>query len=139
MKRKGLQYGALPFRRPTSEQIEILLISSLETHRWVIPKGWPKPGEEHEAAVREAFEEAGLMGAVSSSPLGSYEYSKLGRRGRPRTCRVSVHLFRVFTEADNWPEMDRRERLWLPIEHAAMHVAEEELRNLIFRVPSAIL
>ena len=34
------QYAALPWRRDANGGIEILLITSRETRRWVIPKGW---------------------------------------------------------------------------------------------------
>lgn len=138
MKQKGLQYGALPFRRLSGEQMQILLISSLESRRWIIPKGWPKGGEEHEAAEREAFEEAGVLGVARSCAVGTYEYPKRRADGHQWICRVSVHLLEVLEEVIDWPEKKLRYRVWLPVEEAAGRVAEPELKRLIRGVPTEI-
>ncbi|HEY8579134.1 MAG TPA: NUDIX hydrolase, partial [Beijerinckiaceae bacterium] len=84
------QVAALPWRlAPTG--VEILLITSRGTKRWVIPKGWPMPGRRpHEAAQREAYEEAGVKGAIEPAPLGCYEYRKAAKNGALILCRVDV-------------------------------------------------
>lgn len=54
------QYGALCFRFGEDGAVEILLITSRDSGRWIIPKGWPmKKKEPHEAAAVEAWQEAG--------------------------------------------------------------------------------
>ena len=59
-----LQFAVLPWRRV--ERIEIMLVSSRETGRWVLPKGWPMKGiKPHNSAAREALEEAGILGKVA--------------------------------------------------------------------------
>ena len=71
-----------------------MLVTSRGTGRWIIPKGWPmKRKAPHAAAAREALEEAGVVGEVQSSPLGSYSYEKRlkkGARYRVRGARFSV-------------------------------------------------
>ncbi|MBL7405872.1 NUDIX domain-containing protein, partial [Escherichia coli] len=71
------QVGALPFRHGRDGKTKILLVTSRESRRWVIPKGWPMKGRKpFEAAAREAYEEAGLRGAVGKRPIGLYLYQK---------------------------------------------------------------
>ena len=71
-KATGIQYAALPYRIEAG-QVRVLLITSRETHRWVIPKGWPMNGlKPQDAAAVEAAEEAGLIGSIESQPLGSF-------------------------------------------------------------------
>jgi 8-oxo-dGTP pyrophosphatase MutT (NUDIX family) len=120
------QSGVIPYRIRNGE-IEVLLITSLKRKRWVIPKGviepWVSPAD---SAVQEAWEEAGLVGQVSSTSLGSYEYRKWGG-----TCHVEVFLLRVETVLEEWPEVGLREREWLSLEEAASRVREEELKRII--------
>ena len=128
------QYAALCWRRGASGGVEVLLITSRETRRWVIPKGWPirtmKPGP---SAAREAFEEAGVEGEVSKKPVGVYHYDKRLRSGRLQHVRVPVYALGVSRELDCWPEMAERERAWLAPAEAAERVEEPELRSLIRR------
>jgi 8-oxo-dGTP pyrophosphatase MutT (NUDIX family) len=71
-----VQFAALPFRL-VEERLEVLLITSRETRRWIIPKGWAEKGTKPRTmAAREAFEEAGVRGKVGKLPYGSYRYEK---------------------------------------------------------------
>src|SRR5215468_11570993 len=77
---RRLQYGALPYRTSNGHRAQFMLVTSRETRRWIIPKGWPKRGKSpHRSAAREAFEEAGVIGAVGRRPVGSFSYAKNGR------------------------------------------------------------
>ncbi len=77
-----MQYAALPYR--VRDGLELLLITSRETGRWVIPKGWPMKGKTaHAAAAREALEEAGLKGKIGKQSLGDYSYGKRLSNGAP--------------------------------------------------------
>ena len=68
--------GALVYRLK-NDAVEFLLITSRGTGRWIIPKGWPMPGRTlAQAALREAYEEAGIRGIVETSSIGSYQYYK---------------------------------------------------------------
>jgi 8-oxo-dGTP pyrophosphatase MutT (NUDIX family) len=67
---KRVQYGALPYRLSAGSRPQFMLITSRETRRWVIPKGWPKKGKSPQySAAREAFEEAGSSARLPSAPL----------------------------------------------------------------------
>lgn len=126
------QYATLPWRPGPDGSPEILLITSRETRRWVIPKGWPirrlKPAQ---AAAREAFEEAGVEGVVGTTPLGSYRYDKQLLAGKSQPVIVDIFVLQVLTEHAEWPEMAEREKRWMTKTEAATLVEEPELRALI--------
>ena len=85
------QVGALPFRHGRDGQTKILLVTSRESRRWVIPKGWPMKGRKpFQAAAREAYEEAGLRGAVGKRPIGHYLYQKRLKNLDAVLCQVKV-------------------------------------------------
>ncbi len=126
----GRQYAALPFRYRHS--LEILLISSRETHRWVIPKGWPMKGRKpHAAAAREALEEAGVVGRIAKRSIGSYQYVKRLKNGAPLLCTVEVFPMMVRHQRHHWREQGQRTTQWFPAEEAAVVVEEPELKTLI--------
>ncbi len=126
-----LQYAALPFRFGATGEVEIMLITSRETRRWVIPKGWPIKGlEPHETAEREAFEEAGLRGCAAKRPVGRYRYEKRLQQSTV-LCEVAVYPFAVTTQRKRWPEQHQREGRWFSAEEAANAVREEDLQRLI--------
>lgn len=126
------QVAALPYRRKGT--LEILLITSRETRRWVIPKGWPMEDRSlARAAEQEAFEEAGLRGDIKSKPFGAYRYLKHKADGEAVDCQVKVFPFQVRGQAKDWPEKGQRELRWFPAADAAEAVDEPELRDLIRR------
>ena len=45
------QVGALPVRKTRKGALEVLLVSSRDTGRWVIPKGWPAKRMTDSAAI----------------------------------------------------------------------------------------
>jgi len=125
------QVAALPWRRG-AEGLEILLITSRETRRWVTPKGGRMTGRtDPEAAAQEALEEAGVEGIVDQRPLGQFRYLKRLKRRASRWLTVDVYGLRVTAEHDDWKERDERVREWLPPEEAARRVDEPELQALI--------
>ena len=116
----------------------MLLITSRETKRWVIPKGNLIKGlDEHRAAAREAFEEAGISGIPCPSPIGQYRYDKHRKGGKIETARVQVFPLAVVTQFERWPEFDERDTRWFTLRDAANAVNESELKALIlsFREP----
>ena len=128
-----VQVAALPWRL-TNEGVEVMLVTSRGTGRWVLPKGWPEGGEHwHEAAAREAAEEAGLSGGTSSIEIGRFHYGKVLRSGMEWRCEVHVFPLEVDTVADRWPEMKKRKRRWFRAADAARLVNEPELSELITR------
>jgi len=90
-----------------------MLITSRETRRWVIPKGWPMRGlKPHRAAEREAYEEAGLKGHIGKVAVGTYAYEKRLANGVAVPCEVSVYPLQVTSQRKRWPEMSQRDGRW---------------------------
>lgn len=129
------QIAVLPyrFRGPLQDgPTEVLLITSRETKRWVIPKGNPLTGmTRHAAAAIEAEEEAGVIGAVCPTPIGSYQYRKRRANGAAVLLDVEVFPLAVTNELADWKESDERERRWFPFDAAAAAVEEPDLQALI--------
>ncbi|WP_294055494.1 DUF47 family protein [Sphingomonas sp.] len=112
--------------------VRILLVTSRENKRWVIPKGNPPQGvSAHSAAALEAEEEAGVRGLVCPTPLGSYRYRKRRRNGASLMVDVDVFPLAVRSELPDWKERAERERRWFSLAEAAAAVEEPDLRDLI--------
>lgn len=112
-------------------RVEVMMVTSRETGRWVIPKGWPMEGiPPEEAAAREAWEEAGALGKVSADPLGRFVYDKVLRDRSVRSCCVTVYPLRLREVKSRWPERKERRRKWFDAEEAAGLVAETGLSDL---------
>src|SRR5580698_9776099 len=91
----GIQYAALPYRF-AGEAVEILLITTRRTRRWIVPKGWPIEGLSPSAsAAREALEEAGISGEMQAEPIGFFHYFKLLRNDVNVPCNVDVFAMKV--------------------------------------------
>ncbi len=126
-----LQVAALPWRK-ADDGVEIMVITSRDTGRWVLPKGWPESGENlFDAAAREAGEEAGLSGSISRQEIGRYFYAKALPSGEEIPCEVLVYPLEVDMVADNWKEKRERKRKWVSPAVAARMLAEPDLRKLI--------
>lgn len=127
-----MQVAALPWRQTEAGTIEVMLVTSRGTGRWVVPKGWPRKTEAlHEAAAREAAEEAGIEGVTAPDEIGSFFYGKELASGLSRHCQVHVFPLYVETEADKWPEHKLRTRRWFSPQEAASLVDEPDLAELI--------
>jgi len=126
-----VQVAALPWRE-RGGLIEVMLITSRDTGRWVLPKGWPEGGEElHESAAREAAEEAGIAGTMSHIKAGSYFYGKVLPTGMRRRCEVRVFPMQVSEVVSDWPEKNERRREWFSAGRAAQLVREPDLGEII--------
>lgn len=127
------QYGALCFRyKEGGPEIEILLITSRETRRWVIPKGWPMKGKKpHEAAAIEAWEEAGARGRANKRSVGSYTYLKELADGNVAFCIVDLFQIEVTEINTNFKERGQRVLNWVSPSEAARRVREIELKSLL--------
>jgi len=137
MKSKALyprQFAALPWRIGNGGLREVMLLTTRETHRWAIPKGWPMKGRKPaEVARQEAYEEAGLIGRmVGKRPVGSFHYEKRLAK-KAIICEVQVFLFRVERQLDDWPEKGQRECRWFDANEAATLVEEGGLAEILDR------
>lgn len=126
-----VQYAALPWR-VNAGKLEILLITTLKTHRWIVPKGWPMEAlSPRECAAREALEEAGVSGSISGKPIGSFRYLKRRKDGEVVPCKVDVFALEVTGQRRSWAEKGVRELRWCSIEDALASVGEPGLRQII--------
>ncbi|TPI29533.1 NUDIX hydrolase [Mesorhizobium sp. B3-2-1] len=125
------QVAAIPFRLNTHGDIEVMLVTSRTTRRFIVPKGWPMKGKNgRKAATIEALEEAGVVGKTLKQPAGTYSYWK---RLANRFVRVDVVVFllEVTEELADWQEAKRRQRAWLAPVDAAMLIDEPDLATLV--------
>ena len=127
----NVQYAALPWRA-TEDAVEILLVTTLKTRRWIVPKGWPLAGRTPgESASSEALEEAGVTGEVGPKALGSFLYNKHRKSGEVTPCKVHVYPMRVISQRRSWPDKRTRETCWCSPEEALGRVTDPGLRRLI--------
>jgi 8-oxo-dGTP pyrophosphatase MutT (NUDIX family) len=130
------QSAVIPYRvngrvRSQAPLIEVMLITSRKRKRWVIPKGIIEPGmTPQESALKEAYEEAGIRGNVSATACGVYFYEKW-----QGICRVEVFLLEVTEVLPDWPEAALRDREWMTFEEAANRVRENDLKQLLLKIP----
>ena len=125
------QVAALCWRQDKGKP-EVLLITSRETGRWVIPKGWPmKDVGIAETAQVEAWEEAGVEGKLAGTCLGLYAYHKVLGSGADVPCMVAVFPLKVKSLKDDFPEAKARKRRWFSPKKAAARVDEPELKAII--------
>ena len=125
------QVAAIPFRLNAGGDIEVMLVTSRTTRRFIVPKGWPMKGKSgRKAATIEAQEEAGVLGKTLKEPAGTYSYWK---RLANRFVRVDVivYLMEVTEELADWQEAKRRQRAWLPPTDAALLIDEPDLSTLV--------
>ena len=110
----------------------VLLVTSRETRRWIVPKGWVERGvAAADQAALEAFEGAGLRGRIGRKPIGRYRYAKQLRGGRSLPVRVDVFVLQVEGRQDDWPEKGQREAVWATPEQAAALVEEPGLAAIL--------
>lgn len=125
------QYAALPYV-VSRDGIELCLITSRSTGRWLIPKGWPQKGmAPHKLAALEAFEEAGLKGTIDPRPIGSFRYMKQLGDGSEIECDVSVYPMLVDYQAINWPEQEQRTIIWVKPQETVKLVDNEKLADIL--------
>lgn len=124
------QVGALPLRRG-SAGIEVCLVTTRETRRWTIPKGWPmKSKTDREAAAIEARQEGGLVGKVGKAPIGSFLYWKR-RTAQLDLVEVAVYEMQVKEQLATWKEAGQRYVMWFPVEAATELVEEPGLKTIL--------
>lgn len=132
-----VQYAALPYRRTGDLLIEVLLVTSRDTGRWIIPKGWPLKGKApHKTAAREAREEAGVVGKISRRPIGSFCYEKRLKGGKIVVCKVQVFALKVKRQQASWQEKGERQLKWLSRATAAKTVGDRVLGTIISSLPN---
>ncbi|PVB63552.1 NUDIX hydrolase [Labrenzia sp. 011] len=134
-----LQIAALCFR-PGDKEPEILLVSTRDTGRLILPKGWPeKDKPAHQTAIIEAYEEAGVVGKAEPRPMGSFRsYKGLSKGVKIRT-KVLVFKIRFEKQLEDFPEIGQRQCVWLPLSEAIEAVNEPALKRFLRRKRSEIM
>lgn len=123
------QAGVVPFRHKRNA-IEVCLIRNKGRKRWKIPKGFVDPGESlRQAALKEAWEEAGLRGRLVGESIGSYRYEKWNL-----DLTVAVFLMEVWEVADTWEECESRERGWASLDDALARLRKHPVNPLLKHV-----
>jgi 8-oxo-dGTP pyrophosphatase MutT (NUDIX family) len=127
----ALQVAALCWR----EGGEVLLIRTLGSNRWILPKGWPMRGKTlAEAAALEAWEEAGVKGRISPTAIGCFQSEKRRGSGVKQASRVEVFALKVETTHNDFPEADQRQLRWFSAADAAKKLREPEMHQMIQRL-----
>jgi hypothetical protein len=132
------QVGVLGYRHGPNREIQFMLITSRETRRFTIPKGWQIKGKnEPQSAGKEAKQEAGIVGRLGSTPIGEYQYWK---RLRSAFVPITVRVFamEVEEELSRWREHRQRTRAWLTPEQAETLVDEPALGALLLDAGRAL-
>ena len=133
------QFAALCYRI-RNDKPEFLMVTSRGTKRWIIPKGWPLDGHTPaNAALQEAWEEAGVLGRVAGPCLGLFSYHKSAPQEGGLPCVAMVYPVRVRALAEDYPEKDERKRRWMRRKKAAAKVDEPELAQIIRRFDPKLL
>lgn len=136
-KNDTVHYAALPFLIEDGHP-KVLLVTSRETKRWILPKGKPeKKLRPPEVAAREAFEEAGVYGKISPEPFAVFDSVKRLDNGREVPIKIQVYLFEVNKVLADWPEKKERERRWATPGEAALLATEPGLVSVLLNFSAA--
>ena len=128
---ENVQYAALPWRL-VNGAVEVLLITTRNTRRWIVPKGWPiAEYTPEDCAAYEALEEAGVTGLVDAQALGTFHYDKQRKSSEILSCKVYVFAMKVTRRRRKWPEKGVRDCEWCSVVEAVSRVSEPGLRRLI--------
>lgn len=134
----GEQIAALPMQWDKTGKLRVLMVTSRDTGRWVMPKGWEMDGKKPWAAAEiEALEEAGAKGHIGKKVIGVYHYPKQRGDGTAVRCRVRVYPMIVDTLSRDWKERKERKRKWFTPKAAAKRVDEPELSELLLTLCDA--
>jgi 8-oxo-dGTP pyrophosphatase MutT (NUDIX family) len=128
-----VQYGALPYRFTPMAALEILVVTTRQSRRWIVPKGWPiKRLTPAKSAAREAFEEAGVRGKIGVRPIGTFSYKKTAdANGAEADCEVKIFPLLVRRQSATWPESAQRVAQWVDPEKAISLIREPELKSIV--------
>lgn len=133
------QFAALCYRI-VNGKAQVLLITSRRGGRWIIPKGWPMDGKTPgEAALQEAWEEAGVSGKVAGPCLGLFSYHKDMERKSDLPCVAMIYPVRVKSLAKDFPEAGMRKRKWMSPKKAAARISDPELAHIVRKFDPRVL
>jgi 8-oxo-dGTP pyrophosphatase MutT (NUDIX family) len=113
--------------------LEILVVTTRQSRRWIVHKGWPiKRLTPSKSAAREAFEEAGVRGKIGARPIGNFRYKKAANEtGADADCEIKVFPLLVRRQSATWPESGQRMIQWVDPEKAISLIREPELKSIV--------
>jgi len=127
-----VQFGALPYRISARGELELLLVTTRQSGRWIIPKGGPVKGLKAAAsAAQEAYEEAGVRGVVKARPIGRFNFEKSLAEGVMIPCEVAVFSLYVTKQYSSWPEQTQRICRWFEPAEALAKLTDEGLISIV--------
>ncbi|KAA0972099.1 NUDIX hydrolase [Aureimonas fodinaquatilis] len=135
-KHKDVKYqvASMPLRINADGHLQVLLVTSRETRRWVLPKGNLMKGKTpSRAAAIEALEEAGVTGKISKTPYDSFQYWKRGRKAFAFAV-VEVFVLIVTGRRASWKEKKQRRQVWVTPTQASVMVLEPGLQSILYRL-----
>jgi 8-oxo-dGTP pyrophosphatase MutT (NUDIX family) len=135
-----LQVAAVCYRK-CGASFEFLLVNTTSGDRWIFPKGATARRLSHsQAAEREAFEEAGAVGAIEPQHFHLYLQPKADSRLRNGIQEFVVKAFLLQVSHTQAPQERNRNPTWFSVDDArsALAMGREakyaaELRTVIDR------
>ena len=119
--------GGIPWRRTAASGLEVLVVHRPRYDDWSFPKGKLDPGESWEqAAVREVWEEAGILAVLGAELAGTRYRDRHGRAKQVRYWAMEVTDDTGFEPGD---EVD--ERRWATPGEAASLLTYPRDRDLL--------
>jgi 8-oxo-dGTP pyrophosphatase MutT (NUDIX family) len=132
------QFAALPIMEVGGTP-HVLLITSRDTQRWIIPRGHPEKSVRPSAlAALEAREEAGVSGVISETPIGRSLTEKRLPSGKVAPCEVTVFRLDVSGHLAEWKEHLERKIMWMPLKQAAQLADDGGLSAFLQRADLAM-
>jgi len=127
------QSAVIPYRKKDG-QLQILLITSIRKKRWIIPKGFIEFNlSAFESAKKEAYEEAGIIGANETIELGNFKIDKYGG-----DVLIKVYSMEVVEEHEDYSEKNLRKRKWFSLDEAVKKIETPEIANMIKKLETKL-
>ena len=124
------QSGIVPYYIDKGIKRIILITAKNPRKNWIVPKGHVEKGSNpQQAAVKEAFEEAGIKGNIISKIIGSFYYKK-----NDKEYKVDYYPFEVTEILDEWPERESRERISVEQGYSKKYIFDEKLLEILLQV-----
>ena len=127
------QSAVIPYRKKDGE-LQILLITSIRKKKWIIPKGFIEFNlSAFESAKKEAYEEAGIIGANETIELGNFKIDKYGG-----DVLIKVYSMEVVEEHEDYSEKNLRKRKWFSLDEAIKKIETPEIANMIKKLETKL-